>query len=91
MTPRHEDALLLVDLQADCMPGGALPVAGCDEIVVPIAALAPLFDLIVFDNEAVLPGGRALLAPVWRGRARVDDFDPLVAAGGLVGHVKAAA
>ena len=40
---------MLVDLQPDFMPGGALPAAGGDEIVSPIADLmdADLFDLIV--------------------------------------------
>ena len=32
-------ALLLVDIQPDFMPGGALPVAGGDEIVAPVATL----------------------------------------------------
>jgi len=37
------DALLVVDLQRDFLPGGALGVAGGDEIVAPVAALASRF------------------------------------------------
>jgi nicotinamidase/pyrazinamidase len=36
---RDRDALLVVDVQPDFMPGGALPIAGGDEVVAPIAAL----------------------------------------------------
>lgn len=36
---REQDALLVVDLQPDFLPGGALAVGGGDEIVQPIAAL----------------------------------------------------
>jgi nicotinamidase/pyrazinamidase len=50
ITPDKErSALLVVDLQPDFLPGGALPVGGGDEIVSPIADLmeASLFELIV--------------------------------------------
>ncbi len=50
ITPDKErSALLVVDLQPDFLPGGALPVRGGDEIVSPIADLmeAGFFDLIV--------------------------------------------
>ncbi len=41
--------MLVVDVQSDFLPGGALPVGGGDEIVSPIASLmeAGLFELIV--------------------------------------------
>lgn len=39
MTEPATAALLLVDIQPDFMPGGALAVAGGDEIVSPVAAL----------------------------------------------------
>lgn len=52
MTPdRARDALLVIDLQPDFMPGGALPVAGGDEIVAPIAALLPSFDVVVATQD----------------------------------------
>jgi nicotinamidase/pyrazinamidase len=46
---KERSALLVVDLQPDFLPGGALPVGGGDEIVSPIAELmeAGLFGLIV--------------------------------------------
>jgi len=46
---KERSALLVVDVQSDFLPGGALPVGGGDEIVSPIADLmeAGLFELIV--------------------------------------------
>ncbi|MGA7872415.1 MAG: bifunctional nicotinamidase/pyrazinamidase [Candidatus Binatus sp.] len=46
---KERSALLVVDVQPDFMPGGALPVGGGDEIVSPVAELmeAELFGLIV--------------------------------------------
>ena len=46
---KERSALLVVDVQPDFLPGGALPVGGGDEIVSPIAELmeAELFELIV--------------------------------------------
>ena len=46
---KERSALLVVDVQSDFLPGGALPVGGGDEIVSPIARLmeAGLFELIV--------------------------------------------
>ncbi len=46
---KERSALLVVDVQLDFLPGGALPVGGGDEIVSPIADLmeAGLFELIV--------------------------------------------
>jgi len=53
MTPTGElaDALLVVDLQLDFMPGGALGVAGGDEIVAPIARLARGFATVVATQD----------------------------------------
>ena len=46
---KERSALLVVDVQQDFLPGGALPVGGGDEIVPPIADLmeADLFELVV--------------------------------------------
>ncbi len=46
-------ALIVVDMQPDFMPGGALPVQGGDEIVGPIRALmeSGLFELIVATQD----------------------------------------
>jgi nicotinamidase/pyrazinamidase len=45
------DALVIVDLQPDFMPGGALPVAGGDELATPIAAILPRFSTIVATQD----------------------------------------
>lgn len=47
----ESDALLVVDLQYDFLPGGALPVAGGDDILAPIAALAPRFGTVVATQD----------------------------------------
>lgn len=48
---REKDALIIVDLQPDFMPGGALPVAGGDELATPIAAILPRFSTIVATQD----------------------------------------
>jgi nicotinamidase/pyrazinamidase len=55
---RDRSALLIVDVQTDFLPGGALPVAGGDEIVAPIAELmkSDLFGLIVATQDWHPPG-----------------------------------
>lgn len=44
-------ALIIVDLQADFCPGGALAVAGGDEIVAPINAMMGDFDAVVLTQD----------------------------------------
>lgn len=44
-------ALLLIDIQNDFLPGGALAVPGGDEIVPVVNALMPRFDLIVATQD----------------------------------------
>ncbi|SNS91355.1 nicotinamidase/pyrazinamidase [Granulicella rosea] len=46
-----QDALLLIDLQPDFMPGGALAVAGGDEILPLINALATKFDHVLLTQD----------------------------------------
>ena len=46
-----QDALLAVDLQLDFMPGGALAVAGGDEIVALVNALMRRFDNVVVTQD----------------------------------------
>lgn len=48
---RDRDALLVIDLQPDFMPGGALAVAGGDEIVVPILDLLQHFGTVVATQD----------------------------------------
>jgi nicotinamidase/pyrazinamidase len=45
------DALVLVDIQNDFMPFGALPVAGGDEVVPVANTLAPRFELVVATQD----------------------------------------
>jgi nicotinamidase/pyrazinamidase len=45
------DALLVVDLQHDFLPGGALAVPSGEEVVAPIARLAPAFDVVVATQD----------------------------------------
>jgi nicotinamidase/pyrazinamidase len=51
MTIEHTDALLLIDLQPDFMPGGALAVAGGDEILPLINSLAQRFDHVLLTQD----------------------------------------
>ena len=51
MTIHPTDALLLIDLQPDFMPGGALAVAGGDEILPTINALARRFDHVLLTQD----------------------------------------
>ena len=53
---RKTDALLVVDLQHDFLPGGALAVAEGDAIVTPVAALAPTFETVVATQDWHPPG-----------------------------------
>ena len=64
---REGDALLVVDLQHDFLPGGALAVAGGDAIVEPIARLAPAFATVVATQDWH-PRGHVSFASAHSGR-----------------------
>jgi nicotinamidase/pyrazinamidase len=49
------DALLIVDVQNDFCPGGALAVTGGDEVVEPLNELAGLFDLVIATRDCHPP------------------------------------
>jgi nicotinamidase/pyrazinamidase len=49
MTP--QDVLLVVDVQNDFCPGGALPVPNGDEVIGPIHRIAPCFEHIVLTQD----------------------------------------
>jgi nicotinamidase/pyrazinamidase len=53
---RARDALLVVDLQHDFLPGVALAVADGDAIVAPVARLAPAFTTVVATQDWHPPG-----------------------------------
>ncbi len=49
---RYDDeGLLIIDVQNDFCPGGALPVPGGDEVVAPINALSPDFRVVVCTQD----------------------------------------
>lgn len=50
MRPANE-AILVIDVQTDFCPGGALAVAGGDEIVAPINALVPDYQVRIFTQD----------------------------------------
>jgi nicotinamidase/pyrazinamidase len=47
----HDDLLLVVDVQNDFCPGGRLAVAGGDEIIPVIHAIAPCFEHIILTQD----------------------------------------
>ena len=51
MTTYPTDALLLIDLQPDFMPGGALAVAGGDEIIPLVNQLANEFEHVILTQD----------------------------------------
>lgn len=44
-------ALIVIDLQTDFCPGGALAVAGGDEIVAPVNAMMEAFDAVILTQD----------------------------------------
>lgn len=51
MDVRADDALIVVDLQVDFLPGGSLAVAGGDAIIAPIEALAQRFANVLLTQD----------------------------------------
>ncbi len=51
MTPGNADLLLVVDVQVDFLPGGALPVPGGDAVVGPINALQGRFRHVALTQD----------------------------------------
>lgn len=64
---RPTDALLVVDLQHDFLPGGALAVQEGDEVVAPIARLAPAFETVVATQD-FHPSGHVSFASTHPGK-----------------------
>jgi nicotinamidase/pyrazinamidase len=75
---RSHDALLVVDLQHDFLPGGALAVGEGDEIVAPIARLAPAFEVVVATQD-FHPAGHVSFASAHPG---TKPFETIVLTGG---------
>ncbi len=56
ISPTPSDALLIIDVQNDFCPGGALAVAGGDEVVVVIHKIAPFFEHVILTQDWHTPG-----------------------------------
>ena len=67
-------ALLLIDIQNDFLPGGALAVAGGDEIIPVVNALLPRFEVIVATQDWH-PAEHGSFAANHPGRAVYDRID----------------
>jgi nicotinamidase/pyrazinamidase len=67
----RRDVLLLIDLQRDFLPGGALAVAGGDEVVRPIARLCERFETVVATQD-FHPRGHVSFASSHPGRSPLE-------------------
>jgi len=78
---RADDALIVVDLQVDFLPGGSLAVNGGDEIVAPIEALAKRFANVLLTQDWHTPG-HISFASAHQGRKAFErielDYGPQV-------------
>lgn len=71
---RVKDALLVVDLQHDFLPGGALGVAGGDAVIPPIAELVRRFATVVATQDWH-PPGHVSFASAHPGRSAYETID----------------
>jgi len=69
-----DDALIIVDLQPDFMPGGNLPVDGGNEIIDDINDLIPLFKTVV-GTQDWHPKGHKSFASAHDGKQPYDLFE----------------
>lgn len=67
LRPRDGDALIVVDVQYDFLPGGALAVAGGDEILPDVHRLVDAFETLVFTQDWH-PAGHASFASSHAGK-----------------------
>lgn len=67
-------ALLVIDVQNDFCPGGALAVPGGDEIVAPINALMTEFDAVIATQDWH-PAGHSSFATTHPGKAPFEMID----------------
>lgn len=79
--PGPDDVLVVVDMQYDFLPGGSLAVAGGDEIIAPLAALAARFTNVVLTQD-FHPANHVSFASNHPGRAPFEvialDYGPQV-------------
>lgn len=71
--PRSTDALVVIDPQIDFCPGGALAVAGGDEVMPGINMLAPAFPIVVVTQDWH-PGGHHSFASSHPGSEPFDTI-----------------
>ncbi|WP_209598463.1 bifunctional nicotinamidase/pyrazinamidase [Ruegeria sp. HKCCSP351] len=67
-------ALLVIDVQNDFCPGGALAVAGGDEIVAPINAMMEEFDAVILTQDWH-PAGHSSFASSHNGKSPFELID----------------
>ncbi len=67
-------ALVVIDVQNDFCPGGALAVTGGDQIVAPINAMMPGFDAVILTQDWH-PRGHSSFASQHSGKAPLDVID----------------
>lgn len=81
MRPGATDALIVVDVQYDFLPGGSLAVAGGDEIIAPINALARKFENVI-QTQDWHPAGHVSFASQHPGKRPFEvielDYGPQV-------------
>ena len=68
------NALIVVDIQNDFLPGGALAVAEGDAVVAPVNALMPLFDTVVLTADWH-PADHASFASEHPGKAPFETIE----------------
>ena len=68
------DVLIVVDVQNDFCPGGALAVPGGDEVIEPIHRVAPLFEHIVLTQDWHTPNHTSFAAS-HSGKAPFESID----------------
>lgn len=67
-------ALIVIDVQNDFCPGGALAVTGGDEIVDPINALMAVYDAVILTQDWH-PEGHSSFASEYPGKAPFDTVE----------------
>ena len=74
ISPDNRDALIVVDMQNDFLPGGSLAVAGGDEIVGPINALGRRFTNVAMTQDWH-PAGHISFASSHNGRRPFETIE----------------
>jgi nicotinamidase/pyrazinamidase len=74
ITPQPGDALILIDVQHDFLPGGALAVPDGDQILPAVGALADLFDQVILTQDWH-PAGHSSFASSHPGRAPFEQVE----------------